>query len=67
LPHFRHTDLVPLSIDEQARKARLEKNAYAMQPERSAAQFCLLSAAALLGVTQLLLNRSDVPSPSERL
>jgi 2-iminoacetate synthase ThiH len=34
---------------------------------RSAAQFCLLSAAALLGVTQMLLNRSAAPSPSERL
>jgi hypothetical protein len=67
VPHFRHTDLVPLSIDEQARTAQLEKNAYTVQPERSAAQFCLLSAAALLGVTQLLLNRSDEPSPSERL
>ncbi|CAN7157597.1 hypothetical protein LJR130_000105 [Variovorax sp. LjRoot130] len=67
VPHFRHTDLVPLSIDEQAHKARLEKNAYAAEPERSAAQFCLLSASALLGVTQLLLNRSATPSPSERL
>lgn len=67
VPHFRHTDLVPLSNDEQERKAQLEKNAYAVQPERSAAQFCLLSASALLGVTQLLLNRTDAPSPSERL
>ncbi|MBT2303107.1 hypothetical protein J7E70_21895 [Variovorax paradoxus] len=67
VPHFRHADLVPLSPDEQAYKAGLEKSAYAMQPERSAAQFCLVSAGALLGVTQLPLNRSAAPSPSERL
>ncbi len=66
VPFFGPTDLGELPIEKQALLQRLEQQHYRERPAYCALHFCLVSASALLGVSQTLLDRQVAPSPADR-
>ena len=66
VPFHGPTELAALPPEAQAALQLAEQQSYRERPAQSALHFCLVSASALLDVSQTLMNRAIEPSPQQR-
>jgi hypothetical protein len=66
IPFYGPTLLASMTELDQALAQQAEQARYEENPQDSAIHFCLVSAVALLEVSQALLNQSSDPTPQER-
>lgn len=66
VPFHGPTELAGLPAEAQEALQLAEEKSYRERPAQSALHLCLVSASALLDVSQSLMNRRADPSPAER-
>lgn len=66
VPFHCLTELAGLPAEAREAVQRAEEKSYRERPVQSALHFCLVSASALLDVSQSLMNRPVDPSPQEQ-
>lgn len=66
VPFHGATEMAALPDDDREALMRIETESYRVRPEHAAIYFCLRSAAALLDVSQALLQQPANPSPRQR-
>lgn len=66
IPFYGPTLLASMTERDQALAQQAEQARYEENPQDSAIHFCLISAVALLEVSQALLNQASDPTPQEQ-